>query len=393
MEQISGKQKVDILLVSAGVGAGHNQAARAIIEGLRLASPALNVQMIDMMDFAPRWFRAYYAGGFAIAMTHLSWAYGLGYALSNRPNQPGRSIKERFRLMCEWLSMGRFRRFIADLQPTLIINTHFLAPPIIHRMQSLGQLASRQVTAMTDNDVHRWWYSQGVDHWFVPADFSAKHLELWGIAPADITVSGIAIHPKWTQNFDRQTVLDQWHLPADKQIVVLTGGTEFTCGPIAEIADGILQTCPQAAVVVLAGRNKPLLAKLSAHSQAGTRLFPQGFTDRSQELISVCSLIVTKAGGITTAECLATGTPMLLIRPVPGQEGGNAAYLAREGTADIARKTGEILTKVQFLLNNPAHLEEMHRRAKALYRPATQTIAQACLAKLAELKNISSDRP
>ncbi len=377
--------KCDILLVSAGVGAGHNQAARAIIEGLRLAAPHLAVQMIDAMDFCPRWFRAYYAGGFAIAMTRLPWAYGLGFALSNRPHRPERAISERVRLAFEWASLAPLRECLASIQPALIINTHFLAPPIIHRMTARGELASPQVTVLTDNEVHRWWYSQGVDHWFLPADFSSAQVQRWGIDPADITVSGIPVHPKWTAAFDRQKVLDEWRLPADKQIVILTGGTEFTCGPIVRIANEILAACPQAAVVVLAGRNKPLLAELSSQPQAGKRLFPQGFTDRSQELVSICSLIVTKAGGITTAECLATGTPMLLLRPVPGQEGANAAYLAREGAADIARKTKDIVAKVQSLLDDPSRLAEMTRRAKALYRPATQTIVKACVERLAQL--------
>ena len=36
--------------------------------------------------------------------------------------------------------------------------------------------------------------------------------------------------------------------------------------------------------------------------------------------MSCADLAVSKPGGLTTAECLAVGLPMIVVSPIPGQE-------------------------------------------------------------------------
>jgi len=371
-----------VLLLSALVGAGHVQAARAIMEALRAAAPDAQVELVDCMQLVPWWFRACYAGGFSLGMTRFRGIYGLGFWLLNRPHGAKRCFVERLRLWNERRTMKRLRAYLVEHRPDLIVNTHFLAPPVIAHTVRKGRLQSRQMVVVTDYCMHRWWYSEGVDHWFAPADFTAQRLRRWGIPEQRITVSGIPIHPKWTAPLDRQKVLADWRLPAGKRIVVLTGGTEFVCGPVVKIARGILTACPEAHLVVLAGRNKKLLEEVSALPEAGTRLSPVAFTDRAQELVGVCSLMVTKAGGITITECLAKGTPMVLLKPVPGQEKGNAKYLAGEGAAVLTRNAADAVAATARLLGDEQGLAKMADDARRLHRPGTPIIVDAILRAL-----------
>ena len=366
-----------VLVATASVGAGHNSAAQALVVGLRSASPAIGVQCEDVLAFAPRLFRAYYAGGFALAMTKLAGLYGLCFRLTDRPQRPGRSAVERRRLWTERRAMRRFRRRLLEYRPNVIINTHFLAAPMIGGMISRGQLDARQVVVVTDIQVHRFWYAENVEQWFVPADFSADLLFRWGIKDQQITVSGIPIHPKWTERLDRRKILEDWLLPADKRIVLLTGGTEFTCGPIVKIAGDLLHACRNAFLVVLAGRNRKLLADLAPMAATSDRLKLVSFTDRVHELVDAASLMITKAGGITTAECLAKATPMVLLNPIPGHEHGNAEYLAREGAAVVVRKRGDVADTVRGLLADENALKKLSANARRLYKPATRTIVRA----------------
>ena len=50
-------------------------------------------------------------------------------------------------------------------------------------------------------------------------------------------------------------------------------------------------------------------------------------------------LVVTKPGGLTTTESLASGLPLILINPIPGQEEENAEFLEKEGVAFWLRKS------------------------------------------------------
>ena len=373
-----------ILIASSSVGAGHNQAAQAIGAALRSAfsraprpDQAPEVDIVDTLAYATRPFRAFYAGGYALLVSRLPRLYGLGYWLKNRPQGPRRSLGERRRLWQERQSLRRFGRYVLDARPDLIVNTHFLSSPYITHLVRSGRLETRQMVVVTDIREHRYWFSEGVEHWFVAAERTGRALQRWGIPPQQITVSGIPIHPKWTAPLDRQKVLAEWRLPSDRPIVLLSGGAEFTCGPVVQIARQIRQGCPQAFVAVLGGRNKKLLAALSRLPEAGRDFVGIAFTDRVHELVEVCCLMVTKAGGLTTAECLAKGTPMVLLKPVPGQEAGNAAYFAAEGAAVLAQDPADVVAHVSRLLNDTGGLARMGDNARRLHRPAAQTIAEA----------------
>ncbi|HUU59596.1 MAG TPA: glycosyltransferase [Phycisphaerae bacterium] len=369
-----------VLLVSAHIGAGHTQAARAVLEALRTAAPEIRAEHLNLLSVSPRFFRALYNGAYVLGMTRFPRIYGLGFRLANRPPRCGPGLLERVRVRHEAMWLRQLERAVLVRGPELILHTHFLGPPVVGELIARNRLAARQMVAVTDIEMHRWWYAEDVDRWFVPADTTAAVLRRWGVGAERITVSGIPIRSKWTAPLDRDRVLSAWRIPRDKKIVILTGGTEFTCGPVERIARGVLASCPEVCLVVLAGRNKKLLARMSRHPGAAEgRLVLVPFTDRAHELVEVCSLMVTKAGGVTTAECLAKGTAMVLLRPVPGQESGNAEYLAAQGAAVITRNADQAVAQVRRLLGDPAALEAMSAGARRLHRPAAQIIAESVL--------------
>jgi len=370
-----------VLIITASVGAGHNSVARAISESLAGSGP-INVTTIDSMDIVPSWFRKCYAGSFTLGMTRLPWVYGLGYVLTNRPQGLRRGLQERTRLALERRMLRRLRDYLLANRFDLLVHTHFLTVPPVARMKRRGMIATPHFVTVTDVEVHRWWYSQEVDHWFAPSDYSAQTLRRWGVAEERITISGMPIHPKWTAALDRGRICAEWGLPADEPVVLLTGGTDFVCGPVMKIARGILDRCGDAHVVVLAGRNKHLLEQVSATAPPGGRLRAVPFTDRGHELAEVCSLMVTKAGGVTTAECLARGTPMVLLKSAPGHEAGNARFLACNGAAVLTSSADDAVTAVARLLACPGLLKEMSANGRRLYRPGREIITRAILAVL-----------
>lgn len=366
-----------ILVLSASVGAGHNAVARALVEGLTAAGADAN--WLDVLEKTGRLFRSYYAGGFALAMAKFPGIYGLAYRLTNRPQGSRRRLLERRRLWTERYILKGVAQYILANPVDLVVHTHFLAAPMLGRMMRSGRFGAPQVVVVTDVEVHRFWHAEGVHHWFVPAAGSAARLRRWGIPDERITVSGIPIHSKWTAPLDRRKILDDWKLPTDRKIVLLSGGVDFTCGPIVRIARGLLDGCPDACVVVLGGHNKKLLGRLARLGDYGGRLVPVAFTDRPHELAEVCSLMITKAGGVTTAECLAKGIAMVLLPPVPGHEAGNARHFASQGAAIVTCGVTETIHAAGGLLSDSAELARMSEHARRLYQPARQTVVDAVI--------------
>jgi 1,2-diacylglycerol 3-beta-galactosyltransferase len=73
-------------------------------------------------------------------------------------------------------------------------------------------------------------------------------------------------------------------------------------------------------VVVICGRNKKLLQRLSERQYAsGMPVTATGFIDNIHEYMHACDAIITKAGPGTIAEALISGLPILLNGNVPCQ--------------------------------------------------------------------------
>jgi len=361
-----------VIFVSTSVGAGHHQAAAALMTRLGEVRPDVETEFLDALEFVPWWFRLVYGGGYNVLVTSLPRIYGVGYRWHNRPDTPRRTLLERNRLLIERFALRRLRRHLLDRRPTLVMATHYLAMPMIGRLIGRGERL-RMFAVITDNEPHRWWFAENVERYFVANQRVRELISRWGIAPGRITVSGIPVHPKWTAGLDRQSIFRDWRLPTDRPIVILSGGTFFTVGPVERIAQAILNNT-DAHVVVLAGNNKKLLAALASLPESGRRLTPVAFTDRVQELAEVASVFITKPGGLMTSECIAKGVAMVLTKPVPGQEAANAEMLAREGAAITAPVTEDVIREVIRLLETPAAVEALRDNARRLYQPATETI-------------------
>lgn len=365
-----------VLLITASVGAGHNAVAAAIRSALIDRYPELAVDVIDDMTLVPRWFRAIYAGGFNFAVARTPRLYGLGFRLSDRPHGPQRNRPERVRLSLERHALARLRDILLERQPHLIVHTHFLAPPMVGGLIERGALAGRQIVVATDRELHRLWHAEHVDHWYVASDEAGRKLRQWGVDSDRMTLSGIPIHPKWRKELDRSTIIDAWGLPTGRPLVLLSGGTTYTAGPVVRIVDQLTRTCPDACIGVLVGRNQRLADKLHRRhtDDARVRIIPM--TDRMPELAHVASLMITKGGGITTAECAAAGLPVVFLPLVPGQEAANGRFFERGGAAVCSGRWRRIAPIVRGLLDDPERLEAMSAAARQLDRPATKTVTQ-----------------
>jgi processive 1,2-diacylglycerol beta-glucosyltransferase len=74
---------------------------------------------------------------------------------------------------------------------------------------------------------------------------------------------------------------------------------------------------------------------------------------------------------------MATGLPMILIEPIPGQEEANADYIVEQGAGVKARNLPVLIHKLNLLIKDPEKLTEMAKRAKAISRPhAAKIIAE-----------------
>ena len=103
-----------------------------------------------------------------------------------------------------------------------------------------------------------------------------------------------------------------------------------------------------------------------------------GYSSDMPDLMRIASLFIGKPGGLSSSECMAAGLPMVLIKPIPGQEERNSDYLLEQGAAVKCNYEGTIGYKIDEILSEPGRLERMTASARRIGHPdAAATVAAA----------------
>ncbi len=143
--------------------------------------------------------------------------------------------------------------------------------------------------------------------------------------------------------------------------------------------------------VVIVGKNRALQRRVSeAARRAGSGVRVLGFVDDVYDWMLAADVLVTKPGGLTTSEALAAGTPMVLLRPLPGQEERNAKYLVSRGAALRASRGRELVRLVDAVLADGELAGRLRAAAAKLAHPDA---AERIAARIAALARSPGERP
>jgi len=357
-----------VLVLSASVGAGHLRAAQAVELALRQLAPEAVVKNVDVLELTNAAFRRVYAKAYLDLVNKAPHVLGYFYDLMDRPVSPRRT-SDRLRLTAEKLNLRPFLRFLGSEPWDVIVNTHFLPAELIASLRAKNKLATPHLTVTTDFETHRLWVNQPCDHYFSATSEGAAYLQHWGVPAGDITVSGIPIHPVFSQPKDRGECLSRQGLAGDRPIIVqISGG--FGVGPIEEIFRGILAIEVPVEIVVVTGRNetaKRQLEQIAAPERHRVKIL--GFTDQIDELMAVADIVVSKPGGLTTSEILARGAAMAVVNPIPGQESRNSDFLLEKGAAVKINNLATLAHKLTPLLEDPSRLARLKENSRRIGKP------------------------
>lgn len=358
-----------ILVLSASVGAGHLRAAEAIALALRQVVPQATVKNLDVLTLTNAAFRRVYGTAYLDLVNKAPHVLGYFYDLMDQPSRSGRSRADRLRLAVEKLNLQPFIRFLQEEPWDLVINTHFLPAEIIASLRKQERLSVPQVTVTTDFETHRLWMNQPCEHYFTATLEGALYLESWGVPRTDISVTGIPVHPVFSQPKERAECLARHGLSGKRPVVLqLSGG--FGVGPIEKLYRALLAVEEPLEIMAVTGRNEAVKAQLEAvavPARHQVKLF--GFTNQIDELMRAADLVVSKPGGLTTSETLACGAAMVIVNPIPGQESRNSDYLLENGAAIKANNLATLSHKITELVRNPERLAQLKASARRLGRP------------------------
>jgi processive 1,2-diacylglycerol beta-glucosyltransferase len=142
-------------------------------------------------------------------------------------------------------------------------------------------------------------------------------------------------------------------------------GGSLGFGPIPEIIENLIQCQTEFQILVVTGLNKKLGHELERSvSTSQHPLYIFGFVDNVHELMAISDLIITKPGGLTSTEALVKNIPMLIVKPIPGQEEKNSQFLVNQGVAVRTDEVNEVCSIVDALFQDETKLKAMKERVR-----------------------------
>ncbi len=305
--------------------------------------------------------------------------YGLFYKLTGdvRPD----SLVQR---TINGMGMQRLERYLREERPDVVCCVHCTPAGTMSDLHAAGRTSVPCVTVITDYVNHSQWTHPHVDRYCVPNSLVRDGLIARGILPERIVVSGLPINLKFQRPVDRVAVLARLGLVPGVPVVLVMAGAYAMLGGVLDVVRVLAELPHPIQVVVVCGYDRRLAARARARAAGArhpVRVF--GYVDDVEELMTVTDLLITKAGGITVSEALAKHLPMLIYRPIPGQEEGNTRFLVSHGAALAPRTPAQLRTMLEDLLVHPDRLAAMRQAAAALARPDAVRIVTAHLASLA----------
>jgi len=399
MKIIRGGIATKIIIFTASYGGGHNSVAKALAEYLKSHYPKTNVEVIDFMKrfvAGDRIMRTLYKQ----SAKRLPAAYGIFFHLTDKLFD--KPIWKKILTP----SLNKVRVFLTEAKPDIVVSVYPTAGLVCSLLSK--ELGFRTATVITDFGAHSQWIQPLTDLYFVPTDDLKKFLVSRGIKPKRIKVTGIPLRKEFSiahrttscpvrsehnlptesvgMNEPNYSLLDASNglrSPAkiatairrrfnlsNKFTVLLMSG-EYGIGNIKELCKRLIRLPIQ--LIVVCGNNKRLYRKVSEFRNKN--LLCLGFTDQVHNLMAISDVLIGKAGGITVSEAMAMGLPLIIYRPIPGQEFFNVDYLVNEGAALYAHHKDDVINRVGFIYEHPHRLKEMKQKAYEIGRPnATKKI-------------------
>ena len=356
-----------ILVLSASAGTGHTRAAEALRACANAQQPSIEATHLDALQFVTPLLRFVYTDAYLFLVRHAPALWRHFYHSTNIAKRNG--LGHRIRRWAERLNSKSLLAEIARHKPDRIICTHFLPAELLSRQLAAGNADYPVWVQVTDFDLHRMWVQQHMAGYFAPNDEVAFRLREQGIGAERIFVTGIPIMPAFAEPLDRTTCARELAISPDRAtLLLLGGGAGF--GSVCEIAECLLKLKENFQIIALGGKDEAMLAALQQLSiDYPGRLVAKGYSGQIERLMACADLVVTKPGGLTTAESLAMGLPMIVIAPIPGQEEHNANFLLEQGVALKAFDMATLTYRVSHLLAHDVRLAAMRVKATSLARP------------------------
>lgn len=285
---------------------------------------------------------------------------------------------------------------IRERNPDIIITTHPFTTEMISNLKSESKVSVPFICVMTDYAPHRTWINEKVDAYIVANSNMIDPMVEMGVDPEKIYPFGIPVDDAFFSKMDKRKVLDELGFEQNIPVILIMAGS-YGLANIEKIYSQLREIESKFQIIIITGKNKKLydrmqkvlsnkhhskrhliLSKLSnltsKFNKSKIKIFKKiinkkkqypkktkiiYFTNEVNKYMLISDLIITKPGGLTVSESLASGLPMALYDAIPGQEEENEEFLVSNNMAIKLNTRESIKEQITHLLENPKILNSL----------------------------------
>lgn len=361
-----------VLIFYASYGGGHLNAAKSIENCIKTNYKNINVELIDCMKYVNRAIEKITTSAYKSMAKKAPWAWGRIY--SDAQKGPLAHITTR----SNKILAIKLLKLLKEKQPDLIISTHPFGSQMCTYLKRKNKITAKIATIMTDFAPHDQWLvgHEYTDYFFVANDKMKNYLIDKNISKDRVFVTGIPISENFQKSYNKEEILKKYNLDENKFTVLFFGGGEFGLGKTrtVQIFDAFVKETNHnnIQIVAISGKNpkmKLAFEDVVNFNKAFNNVKIIEFSNEIPKLMTISNLVVTKPGGLTTSESLASHLPMVIINPIPGQEEENAEFLESKNIAVWIKKSDNPKSIIESLINDKEKLNVMKENTQILAKP------------------------
>ena len=366
-------------ILSCNYGGGHLRVGEAIAAGWK-ARTGGRVEIVDYFaQFVHPVFDAVTKFSYVQSVRRAPGMYGMFYRVTGEI-KPDSLVQRAINRM----GLERLDKYLEAKRPDVVCCVHCTPAGTMSDLKVLGRSAVPCLTVITDYVTHSQWIHPCVERYCVPADSVRDGLVDRGIQKDRIFVTGLPIERKFLRPLEREALMRRLGLTPGRPVILVMAGAYAMLGGVGDVVRVLARFPRSLQALVVCGLDRRMAQQVRARTAGAPHPFHVfGYVDNVEELMAVSDLLITKAGGVTISEALALGLPMLIYRPIPGQEEGNTRYLLEHGAALAPRTPAMLSELLETLLARPGRIEAMRRAAAQLGRPDATDQVVSNLAALA----------
>ncbi|MBI4179038.1 hypothetical protein HY522_06435 [bacterium] len=362
-----------VLIFHIRISMGHERAAQALAAAFRSKVPGADVRLVEAIGYSSGWLAPVVCRSYLSIIKHAPGLWDFLYGHPNARPAAGSLLRTWTRR-----SQKKFLGLMAAFRPHAVLCTQALPARILATLKEWGYAGEPGMRAplyavATDFSVHPYWAAEQIDGYFLPGADEFETLKSMGVPAEKIFTSGIPILPAFAEapsDESLRTARLEYGIEEGLPTLMFMGGSRgigLRKGLIHE-----LERLPSRVnILALAGTN-PILMELfrSWAAESRHRVIPLEYSRDMRPLYALSDVAITKPGGLTLAECMAVGLPMLVPFALPGQERYNLEFLRRHQLAEIAVGPSEVASRVQDLLASLSRRAMYANRLKSHARPS-----------------------